>query len=164
MLRTVHGVVILTLLYYEDKGFTHDLGSNGDRVGRSCGNALVGEFRLTFLLVFTVLQMTANSDFDFSSMASFAIGLAVFPAHSLLIPIDGAPSIRPDLTFQLSWRGSLDAGGTPFSTCGAFGLDHEPLPQPQLLFIFCSVLEELPPPRSFRFCCMELTSHSWSHS
>ena len=131
MLGTVFGVVILTLLYYEDKGFTHDLGSNGDRVGWSYGKALVGEFRLTFLLVFTVLQMTANSDFDFSSMASFAICLAVFLAHSLLIPIDGAPSIRPDPTFP------------PFSTCGAFGLDHGPLPQLQLLFLFCSVLVEL---------------------
>ena len=27
----------------------------------------------------------------------------------------GAPSIRPDLTFQLSWRGSLAARSTPSS-------------------------------------------------
>ena len=57
MLRTVLGVVILTLLFSEEKGFMHDRGSNGDAVGWSCGNALVGEFRLTFLLVFTVLQI-----------------------------------------------------------------------------------------------------------
>ena len=89
----------------------HDPGSNGVGVGWSYGNALVGEFMFTFLLVFTVLQMAVNSDFDFSSMASFAIGLAVFPAHSLFIPIDGAPSIRPDLTFQLSGLGSPGAKG-----------------------------------------------------
>ena len=44
---------------------------------------------MTFLLVFTVLQTAVNSDFDYSSMACFAIGLAVFLGHSLLVPIDG---------------------------------------------------------------------------
>ena len=37
---------------------------------------------MTFLLVFTVLQTAVNSDFDYSSMACFAIGLAVFLGHS----------------------------------------------------------------------------------
>ena len=103
------GAVILTLLHSEKKGFTHDLDSNGVVVGWSCGNALVCEFMLNFLIIFNVFQTALNSDFDYSSIASFACGLAVFPAHSLLIPIDGAPSIRPDLTSQLSCRGSLDA-------------------------------------------------------
>jgi len=63
-------------------------GSNGVGQGWSHGNALVGEFGTTFLLVFTVLRTTANSDFDYSSMACFSISLAVFLGHSLLIPID----------------------------------------------------------------------------
>ena len=58
----------------------HDLGSNGVGVGWSYGNALVGEFMFIFLLVFTVLLKTLYSDFDYSSIASFALGLAVFPA------------------------------------------------------------------------------------
>ena len=58
----------------------HDLGSNGVGVGWSHGNALVGEFMFIFLLVFTKFQMAANSDFDYSSIASFAFGLAVFAA------------------------------------------------------------------------------------
>ena len=49
----------------------------------------------------------------------------------------------PDLTFQLSWRGSLEARRTPSSTCEASGLDHKPLLQLQLLFICCSELEGL---------------------
>ena len=42
------------------------------------GNTSVGEFMLTFLLLFSVLHTAANPDFDFSSLACFAIGLAVF--------------------------------------------------------------------------------------
>ena len=78
--QTVLGAVIFTLLYSEEKGFMHDLGSNGVGVGWSHGTALVGEFMFIFLLVFTVFQTAANSDFDYSSIASFAFGLAVFPA------------------------------------------------------------------------------------
>ena len=54
-------------------------------MGWSYGNALVGEFMFTFLFIFTVFQTAVYS--DCSSMASFAIGLAVFPAHALLIPL-----------------------------------------------------------------------------
>ena len=53
-------------------------------MGWSYGNALVGEFMFTFLLVFTVFQTAANSDFDYLSVASFVIGLAVFPASDLI--------------------------------------------------------------------------------
>ena len=53
---------------------------------------------MTFLLVFTVLQTAVNSDFDYSSMACFAIGLAVFLGHSFLIPNDGC-SINPTRSF-----------------------------------------------------------------
>ena len=111
MLGTVLGAAILTLLYSEEKGLMHDPGSNRVGVEWSYRNALVGEFMFTFLHVFTAFQTAVNSDFDFASMASFAIGLAVFPGHSLLIPIDGAPSIRCGLTIQLSWLGSSGAKG-----------------------------------------------------
>ena len=39
---------------------------------------------VAFLLVFTVLQSAVNSDFVYSSMAFFAIGLTVFPGYSHL--------------------------------------------------------------------------------
>ena len=68
----------------------HDLAFNGVGVGWSYGNALVGEFMFIFLLVFNVFQTAVNSDFDYLSMASFVIGLAVFPALSLLILIDSS--------------------------------------------------------------------------
>ena len=66
---------------------------------------------MTFLLVFTVLQTAVNSDFDYSSMACFAIGLAVFLGHSLLIPIDGC-SINSDQIFRSSCRGVHCAGSS----------------------------------------------------
>ena len=53
---------------------------------------------MAFLLVFTVLQTAVNSDFDCSLMACFAIGLAVFLAHALSIPIDEC-SINPTRSF-----------------------------------------------------------------
>ena len=56
------------------KDCTQALGSNGVGKGWSYGNALVGEFMMTFLLIFTVLQTAVNSEFDYSSMACFAIG------------------------------------------------------------------------------------------
>ena len=83
------------------KDCTQGVGSNGVGEGWSYGNALVGEFWVAFLLVllvFTVLQTAVNSDFDYSSMPCFAIGLAVFLGHYLLIPIDGC-SINPTRSF-----------------------------------------------------------------
>ena len=111
MLRTVLGAVILTLLYYQKKGFTHDLSSNGDGVGWSWVNALVGEFMLTFLLVFTVLQTAFYSDLDFSSLVCITNWFGRVPEPLHLIAIDGAPSIRPVLSFQLSGLGSPGAKG-----------------------------------------------------
>ena len=76
--------------FFTEKDFSQDLGSNGVGVGWSFGNALVGEFMLTSLLLFSVLLKAVNPDFDFSSLACFALGLAVFLGHSssfrLLVP------------------------------------------------------------------------------
>merc|ERR1712012_1300409 len=99
---TVPGATILTVMYPAEKDCTQGLGSNGVGEGWSYWNALVGGFMMTFLLVFTVLQTAVNADFDYSSMACFAIGLAVFLGHSSSFRLTGAPSIRPDLSVQLS--------------------------------------------------------------
>ena len=68
--------------------------------GWNYGNALVGEFMVAFWLAFTVLRtsVTGGTDFDYSTMACFAIGLDVFLGRSLLIPIDGH-SIYPTRSF-----------------------------------------------------------------
>ena len=79
----------------------------------------MGEFMMTFLLVFTVLRTTVNFDLKYSSMACFAIGLAVFLGHSFLIPIDGCSinptSCCPQLTVNIAlvlpskMSGTIDA-------------------------------------------------------
>ena len=66
--------------------------------GWSRGHALVGEFLTLFLQIFTVLVSAVISVFDYSSMACFAIGLAVLLGRSLLIQIDGL-SINPTRSF-----------------------------------------------------------------
>lgn len=68
------------------------LGANGVVDGWRYGKAVVGKFMGIFLLVFTVLQTAVNSDFDCSSILCLAIGLAVFPSHTLRFPIDGSSS------------------------------------------------------------------------
>merc|ERR1719221_7968 len=54
---------------------------------------------MTFILCFTVLETAVEaSNVENSVMACFAIGMAVFLAHSILIPIDGC-SINPTRSF-----------------------------------------------------------------
>ena len=124
------------------------------------GSALVGEFMLTFLLVFSVLQTAVYSDFDFSSLVCFANLFGRVPGPLPLILIDGC-SINPTRPFfQLSCRGSLDARRSSFSTCEASGFwTIGRCCSCSRLFASCSVLEGLRPPRPFRFC-MEFWSHS----
>ena len=62
----------------------------------------VGEFMMTFLLVFSGLETAVNSDFDHLSMACFAIGLTVFLGYSLYVPIDGCSTNPISFSVQLS--------------------------------------------------------------
>ena len=97
--------------FFTEKDFTQGLGSDGVGVVWNLGNALVEEFLLTFLLVFSVLQRLFTQISIFRRWCASQIGLALSLIHSLLIPIDGASSIRPDLSFQLSGLGSPGAKG-----------------------------------------------------
>ena len=84
----------------------------------NCTQGLVGESLVTFSVASTVLQTAVNSDFEYSSMACFAIGLAVFLGHSLLIPFEW---VLPDHSVKLFWRRLLDARRTRFNTFGFSG-------------------------------------------
>merc|ERR1719373_70726 len=78
---------------------TKGLGSNGIQDGYTVTNALFGEAIMTFLLMFVVLETAVNPETKVSRpMAALAIGLAVFLAHSVLIPITGC-SINPTRSF-----------------------------------------------------------------
>jgi MIP family channel proteins len=96
---SVTGALILSVIYPAEKDLTGNLGSNGVGDGWSKFGALVGEAVGTFVLCFTVL----NTAIDVATVANrqiacLAIGLSVFLAHSVLIPIDGC-SINPTRSF-----------------------------------------------------------------
>lgn len=95
LLGSLFGAFILTLVYPAEKDKTGGLGSNGVGEGWSKTNALVGEIMGTFLLVFVVLETAVSTGSAANrAQACIAIGIAVFLAHSVLIPIDGC-SINP---------------------------------------------------------------------
>eukprot|EP00933_Yihiella_yeosuensis_P045632 TRINITY_DN4102_c1_g1_i1.p1 TRINITY_DN4102_c1_g1~~TRINITY_DN4102_c1_g1_i1.p1 ORF type:complete len:544 (+),score=102.40 TRINITY_DN4102_c1_g1_i1:107-1738(+) len=99
LVGSVVGAGLLCAVYPELKDNTNSLGSNGVGDGWSSGNALVGEIMGTFLLVYVVLQTACDIKSEANrAQAAIAIGLAVFVAHVMLIPIDGC-SINPTRSF-----------------------------------------------------------------
>jgi len=99
MLGSVTGALILLGLHPREKDLTGALGSNAISEGYSWWHALVGEVVMTFLLVFVVLETAVNPASSANrALACLAIGLAVFLAHAVLIPIDGC-SINPTRSF-----------------------------------------------------------------
>jgi len=98
MLGSFLGALFLSFIYSKDGADrTGGLGSNGVSQPFSPLQALVGEFLMTFLLQLTAaftLFGAANPQLT----APLSIGLAVFLAHSVLIPIDGC-SINPTRSF-----------------------------------------------------------------
>jgi len=97
MFGSITGSLILTAMIPEEKDKTSGLGANG--CSSSKFNAFVGEFMMTFLLMFVVLETAVNPQSKANrEMAALAIGIAVFLAHSVLIPIDGC-SINPTRSF-----------------------------------------------------------------
>jgi MIP family channel proteins len=99
MLGSITGALLLTLICPEEHDKTGGLAGNKISTGFSHANALAGEAAMTFLLMFVVLETAINPETAANrSLACVAIGLAVFLAHSVLIPIDGC-SINPTRTF-----------------------------------------------------------------
>lgn len=99
LLGSIFGAGLLKITYPADKDLTGGLGTNGIADGWSWKSALAAEFFGTFLLMYVVLETAVNKDTAAnSSFAPLAIGLAVFLAHSVLIPIDGC-SINPTRSF-----------------------------------------------------------------
>lgn len=99
MLGSISGACILRGMFPEAADKTCGLGTNGVSEGWTQLNALIGEFFMTFLLMFVVLETATNPAAKANSaLACVAIGFAVFLAHSVLIPIDGC-SINPTRSF-----------------------------------------------------------------
>jgi len=99
LLGSVTAALVLSVIYPKEKDQTGNLGSNGVGDGWSHFGALVGEVVGTFLLCFTVLNTAVDAATKADrQIACLAIGLSVFLAHSVLIPIDGC-SINPTRSF-----------------------------------------------------------------
>jgi len=122
LLGSVTGALILCGMYPKGKDHTGALGSNGISEGYSASHALVGEFLMTFLLVFVVLETAVNpASSPNRALACLAIGLAVFLAHSVLIPIDGC-SINPTRSFGPALVAAGRAGADTFRDMWVFVL------------------------------------------
>merc|ERR1719171_3243869 len=99
LLGSVLGALILEFMYGAGNDCTGGLGTNGVAEGFSKISALLGEVMGTFLLVYVVHETAVNPmSAGNSTLAPLAIGLSVFLAHCVLIPIDGC-SINPTRSF-----------------------------------------------------------------
>ncbi|CAJ1436933.1 unnamed protein product [Effrenium voratum] len=99
MMGSVAGAAILCAIFPPELDMTKSLGANSVGPKWNWWNALIGEIMCTFLLVFVVHQTACNVKSAMNrSQACLAIGLAVFMAHCVMIPIDGC-SINPTRSF-----------------------------------------------------------------
>jgi len=99
LLGSITGAALLSCMYPKDKDLTGALASNAVNEEYSVVHAFLGEVMMTFLLVFVVLETAIDPATKASRLvACLAIGLAVFLAHSVLIPVDGC-SINPTRSF-----------------------------------------------------------------
>jgi len=99
MCGTIVGAAILLAIYPAENDMTHSLASNSVGPRWHWWNALIGEVVGTFILMTVVLQTACNpKSLGNRANACIAIGLAVFAAHAVLIPIDGC-SINPTRSF-----------------------------------------------------------------
>jgi len=100
LLGSFTGAAILAATFPEDTDSTMCFATNQVAAGFSRGNAFCGEFFLTFLLLFVVFHTAVHERYRnaTNNAAPIAIGMAVFCAHCVLIPIDGC-SINPTRTF-----------------------------------------------------------------
>jgi len=99
-LGSVAGAGLLAATIPEGEDATHCFGTNSVADGFSDGNAFCGEFFMTFLLLYVVFHTAVHAKHSIKTdnAAALAIGLSVFCAHCVLIPITGC-SINPTRTF-----------------------------------------------------------------
>jgi len=127
VLGSIAGALFLVGMYQgEDADKTGGLGTNAVQEKYSKLGAFLGEFAMTFLLMFVVLQTAVNpSTSDNRVNACLAIGFAVFLAHCVLIPIDGCSinpprTLGPALVSKIFYRGKEYESLAPFSDMWIF--------------------------------------------
>jgi len=117
---SIMGAGLLSCVFPTKKDLTGALGSNAIDESFSKFGALLAEFLGTFLLMYTVLETAVNpATKDSHVMACLVIGLSVFLAHSVLIPIDGC-SINPTRSFGPALVAKMRDGADTFSDMWVF--------------------------------------------
>lgn len=116
LVGAVVGAALIALVKQENDNpgndKTNGLGANKVNVGDGFENyqAMFAEMFATFVLMYTVLETAVNPKTEGNRMmAAVAIGLAVYVAHSLMIPIDGC-SINPTRSFGPAVVASMKYG------------------------------------------------------
>mmetsp|Transcript_138186 Transcript_138186/g.429568 ORF Transcript_138186/g.429568 Transcript_138186/m.429568 type:complete len:340 (+) Transcript_138186:52-1071(+) len=97
VLGSITGALFLCVVFPEIKDKTGCIGCNEIREGFNTVGVLFAELLMTFLLCMVVLESGHVGD-PASGISAICIGLAVFVAHCVLIPIDGC-SINPTRSF-----------------------------------------------------------------
>lgn len=127
VLGSIAGALFLVGMYQgEDADKTGGLGTNAVQEKYSKLGAFLGEFAMTFLLMFVVLQTAVNPSTSANrENACLAIGFAVFLAHCVLIPIDGCSinpprTLGPALVSKIFYRGKEYESLAPFSDMWIF--------------------------------------------
>jgi len=105
LIGAIVGAALIALVKQDNDNPKNDgtggLGTNKVATGSGIENyqAMFAEIFATFVLMYTVLETAVNPKTEGNRvMAAVAIGLAVYVAHSLMIPIDGC-SINPTRSF-----------------------------------------------------------------
>lgn len=123
LLGSLTGAAYLALLVPPEADLTGGLATNAVSPRFQPWMALFGELAATFLLVYVVLEAAVNPRTkDYRINAPIAIGLAVYLAHSILIPVDGC-SINPTRSFGPAVVASIRYGGDAEKVSGIWK-DH----------------------------------------
>jgi len=99
MLGSLSGAALIAMCKDTGNDLTGGLATNTVGSSFESWEALIGEILGTFFLMYVVLETAVNPKSKANAVnAPFAIGMAVYLAHSILIPIDGC-SINPTRSF-----------------------------------------------------------------
>jgi len=109
ILGAITGAALLAATIPNGQDASKCFATNSVATGFSDGNAFCGEFFGTFLLMYVVFHTAVHKKYSLKTdnAAALAIGMSVFCAHCVLIPITGC-SINPARTLGPaivgSWR------------------------------------------------------------
>jgi len=103
---SVLAACVLCIMFPCEVDVTKSLGSNAVNPKIGHGAAFLAEVFGTFLLCYTVFEVAVHNRSGAGNNAALAIGLCVFLAHALMLPIDGC-SINPTRSIGVAIVGAI---------------------------------------------------------